>query len=509
MAMVAAWGEAGEAEHHISALLWLEQLLPPELVVSEVCSIREAFSTFVPVNDDADPTKTNNPPIGTYPLRRHRVERSYPTVIPSCANLYYKWPFDDVPAEHQESLSELCSLVTYLGHSATPVRMWIEEKLESDSTLTPILKSDDTRSATHQLRVFDKGRTNYLVARYNRVNIEAHSDLDSRLKSLTAGVKSSSGKSKTEAKKKLAMVQEEYGKQFPSGPPQTLRPQPARWQGYAPPQAKQEAETFDGPFDPGLFVFRQVGGRRFGLESCGLIADALRKLLMKRFGDNAPEWISGHAADESVSKAPRPAYLPLGFVDHDHADGHLLGLAVAVPNEFSRDNAVTLLDLLTGTRFGEEDGVPYLSLEIRNPHFGNEVIGTLELELEERPERSRQQTLQSRNWIGPARQWKTVTPIVLPQFPRRGLSIEDVVAKACLQSGYPEPVSIRASLDPQLGGVPHARSFHVKPRPGRPPRPLFHADIVFPVPVRGPVLIGAGRYAGYGICRPPMKQENA
>ena len=98
---------------------------------------------------------------------------------------------------------------------------------------------------------------------------------------------------------------------------------------------------------------------------------------------------------------------------------------------------------------------------------------------------------------------------MLPQFPRRGLSIEDVVAKACLQSGYPEPVSILASLDPQLIGVPHARSFHVKPRSGRPPRPLYHADIVFPVPVRGPVLIGSGRYAGYGICRPPMKQENA
>ena len=57
--------------------------------------------------------------------------------------------------------------------------------------------------------------------------------------------------------------------------------------------------------------------------------------------------------------------------------------------------------------------------------------------------------------------------------------------------------------------APWRVSFHVKPRPGRPPRPLFHVDIVFPVPVRGPVLIGAGRYAGYGVCRPPMKQENA
>jgi hypothetical protein len=29
-----------------------------------------------------------------------------------------------------------------------------------------------------------------------------------------------------------------------------------------------------------------------------------------------------------------------------------------------------------------------------------------------------------------------------------------------------------------------------------------HAILVFDEPVRGPVLIGAGRYRGYGFCRP-------
>ena len=465
MALVAAWGESGEVTTHRNALEWLEGLDAPALSVPIAVSIRESFTSYVPVNDLtlrfdqekfaklelAKQQEFLTDALKILPENRLKAARSFPAVVPASPTFHLIWKNVELPEEHRAALEALCALVTYLGHSATPVRAWLEET-PPEPTLVPT-----EYEALHQLRVTGNGRTGYLKGRYD------------------AG----------------------------------LRPQPARWQGYAAANQTPGVPTFDGPFDPGLFVFRQVGGRRFGLESCGLIADALRKLLMKRFGEDAPEWLSGHAEDDSVSKAPRPAYLPLGFVDHDHADGHLLGLAIAVPNEFSRDNAVTLLDLLTGTRFGEEDGVPYLSLEIRNPRFGNDVIGTLELELEERPERSRQQTLQSRNWIGPARQWKTVTPIVLPQFPRRGLSIEDVVAKACLQSGYPEPVSILASLDPQLGGVPHARSFHVKPRPGRPPRPLFHADIVFPVPVRGPVLIGAGRYAGYGICRPPMNQENA
>lgn len=43
---------------------------------------------------------------------------------------------------------------------------------------------------------------------------------------------------------------------------------------------------------------------------------------------------------------------------------------------------------------------------------------------------------------------------------------------------------------------------------GKPPRPFTHAVVQFGVPVRGPVLIGAGRYAGFGVCRPLQEQEN-
>jgi len=34
------------------------------------------------------------------------------------------------------------------------------------------------------------------------------------------------------------------------------------------------------------------------------------------------------------------------------------------------------------------------------------------------------------------------------------------------------------------------------------PRACVHAEITFDEPVRGPVLIGAGRYFGYGLCLP-------
>jgi CRISPR-associated protein Csb2 len=183
-------------------------------------------------------------------------------------------------------------------------------------------------------------------------------------------------------------------------------------------------------------------------------------------------------------------------------------MAIVMPRDFKHtERLFELLGKHDGNNPHEiEQGVPYLSLKIVNPHLDHREIGKLELEYDERAEGQRQFTLKSFTWTHPQRIWKTVTPIMLPQFPRRRLSAEEVVARACVDSGYPEPVAVRVSLAPLMAGVPHARSFHIKPRQHRPPRPLTHAAIEFPVPIRGPVLIGAGRYAGYGACRPLLEE---
>ena len=91
---------------------------------------------------------------------------------------------------------------------------------------------------------------------------------------------------------------------------------------------------------------------------------------------------------------------------------------------------------------------------------------------------------------------------MLPKFPRRGLGVEEVIAQSCRDSGYPEPANVRVSFAPFVQGVPHSRSFHIRPKENHPLRLWTHAEIEFAVQVRGPVLIGAGRYSGYGVCRP-------
>jgi CRISPR-associated protein Csb2 len=469
MALVAAWGGSGEDSDQRAALEWLEGLeSPPSIHVPLGASQRTAFISYVPVNDTEIATRGNVEKrsaryaslktlddakaagLTLLPEYRNRQPRQFPTIVPESPTFFLQWE-TDIPTNVRSSLEAICGQVTYLGHSASPVRMWVE-----DNPPAPNLLPDEER-AILRLQTFGVGRTEDLKNRYD------------------AG----------------------------------LRPQPSSWQGYAEKRDEPDVPIHDGPFDPGLFVLRQVGGRRFGLESCGMVANTIRETLMerfaKRFGQDAPEWISGHAGS-LPSQRIRPVYLPLGFVDHEHADGHLLGVAIAIPRDF--ENADQLFELLTSHQEHEHEGVPYLSLGIRDSREGSQLIGSLELELDERPEKQRQFVLQSSVWTEPAFQWTTITPILLPQFPRRKLTTEEVVARACVQAGYPEPVAVRVSFAPLLQGVPHSRSFNAMPRDGHPFRLWIHAQVEFPEKVRGPVLIGAGRYCGYGVCRPVLQESN-
>jgi CRISPR-associated protein Csb2 len=452
-ALVAAWGETGEDPAEQAALEWLEGLGPPAIAVALEKSPRTSFTSYVPVNDDSSPMGKKGPygPMGSLPIGRNRQPRQFPAVVPESPTFFLRWDVK-IPANLRPALERLCGLVTYLGHSTSPVRAWVE-----DNPPKPDLIPDEGH-ATLRLRMFGPGRTAYLKNRFD------------------AG----------------------------------LRPQPSRWQGYARPgNAKDEAVP--EPFDPGLIVMRQVDGRRFGLESCGIVAKAIRRELERRHGPNAPEWVIGHAHDGTSSKQPRPAYLSLGFVDREHADGHLLGVALCIPRDF--EHTEELFELL-GKHDGNnphdiEPGVPYLSLRVKNSQLEDREVGKLCLELDERPEDQRQFTLKSFTWTQPARVWKTVTPLILRQYPTPGLTAEELVSQACVKARYPQPVAVRVSLAPLVAGVPHARGFELKGPQRRPPRPLTHAEIEFPVLVRGPVLIGPGCYAGYGACRPDTLENNS
>ena len=117
----------------------------------------------------------------------------------------------------------------------------------------------------------------------------------------------------------------------------------------------------------------------------------------------------------------------------------------------------------------------------------------------------------SQPYLGPAAVWATATPIVLDRHLKRGdddETLRRIIARACGHAGLPRPARIGTGRLSAVRGMPPAR-----PLRGGPPwarwrlprsaasRQLTHAVIEFTEPVAGPVLIGAGRYAGLGLCR--------
>ena len=152
MALVAAWGEAGEDPDQLAALEWLEKLDPPPSTPRALeTSVRTSFTSYVPVNDDGSPIGKNGPfgPMGSLPIGRNRQPRQFPAVVPESPTFFLRWE-TDIPANVRPSLEAICGLVTYLGHSASPVRMWIE-----DHPPEPNLFPDDERATLSASGVWD------------------------------------------------------------------------------------------------------------------------------------------------------------------------------------------------------------------------------------------------------------------------------------------------------------------------------------------------------------------
>lgn len=248
-----------------------------------------------------------------------------------------------------------------------------------------------------------------------------------------------------------------------------------------------EARGCHGDMIPFRLRYR---GSPLPLEACSRLITVWRRALMQAAPQPVPEVLSGHDPASSPeepkpSLGPHLALVPLPDVGQQFARGHILGVAAVLPRHISPvDRNVSLLAL---------SQVDHLTL-------GD--LGVVGLEPVDAMETRR--ALQPAAWIRPSRLWASVTPVVLGKFPRQLFSEEScrIVAEACEIAGLPRPRRIHISGVPWIAGsVPAVRFPALPSRAGKPARVRLHARMEFDVPVRGPVLIGAGRHFGYGIFR--------
>ncbi len=498
------------------ALLWLERQAPPsldvDLEVSEERGRRATIDVFVPVNDVSlvcneeralraarddleqlslgenstqndrlltkakkaveqadrslaaalavprkEPSHTDrNAADSLLPAGRTKQSRAFPVVVPARARFGFVWS-GEPSSQVRTAVDQLCERVTRLGHSSSLVRCIVSLR-----SIVPNLVPDEQGPLV--LRTFGSGQLERLEHAFAH-----HRGVESR----------------------------------------TL---PARPQRYGPPVVSANDGRFaSGAFSADWILFERVGGAR-PLSSRGTdLSRALRDALLEENGGKTlPISISGHRHDGQPAERPHVAFVALPFVGHAHADGSVQGCAIVLPREVDSSEREVLLRLIATWEKGRSIDLAG-TLELAG--------GTLSPVRVRRVELSAKSSLRPSTWCRPARRFVTATPIALDRNPgnlrsnvgttsqKASLEAERSIADSCERIGLPRPVSVEVSTAPLLAGVQPARAFLPWPgRPGRVPRVQVHAEIGFAEPVRGPVLLGAGRYFGLGLCVPVVEE---
>lgn len=237
--------------------------------------------------------------------------------------------------------------------------------------------------------------------------------------------------------------------------------------------------TLESPYSA-PFVLRFAEGIQLAGSLLGPMTAALRRAVLAIVPDPVPTAISGHGADG----LPHVGYFGLVDVSHRHADGHILALAVVSPRrEPSTADALANALLI-------DPGLRRLSVP---------GLGAFELTYDPVQDRPRGATAE--RWVRPSRTWTTATPAVLDRYPRRRLTESDVVAQGLVAAGYPAPVSVEVASVPFVTGGLMLRRHQVPQRPGD-TRPVRHIRVEFEHRIDGPVVIGALRHVGFGLCVP-------
>lgn len=420
------------------ALEWLQRQGPPQIAVSGA-SRRETVTVFVPVNDATGVT--------VVPEKRERQQRTFPSVTPDDPKVVFVWPAVDAGA-NAKLLDGIAARVVRMGHSSSLVAARVIES-SPPPTMVPAEAGDERLRIVHprQLELLE------------RVHAE---------------------KKETEP-----------------------RVMPALSQPYSREARQATGERAPaGVFGDDWLIFERESGPRLPSVAGPALATTFRKSLLRTAEQPPAEILSGHGLEGGPSERPHAAFVPLPFVGHERADGSILGLALVLPRGASDEERRTVYRAVAAWETGE-GGEPR-PVPVTCGRAG--IVRFLRLE-----ERSDRTNLQPATWCRQARRWLTATPIALDENPgdlrgadQKAISeAEAVIAKSCQRVGLPAPSKVTILPAAPIPGAVKAKDFAPFPsEPGKTRRVLTHAAVEFARPIRGPVLLGAGRYLGLGLLRP-------
>lgn len=487
-----------------AGLEWLEGQGAPQMSWPEA-SPRDVVKVYVPVNDAGVP---QNPArvkvsemraaLGVMPDQRSRQERTFPARHISAEgterHVYLCWPNAEPSTEILAALTKLALKVTRIGHSSSLALVWVSQAEDVPARAYGLNTKATNTHRGLQLRIPAPGFLAELDQCFNAGEIDDFFDLS---KAILTGT----GAAKNQAK---IAFEERFGKAWirSAATPVRLRPSVGRTAHYSRVD-EPKAPIVTSSFDSELLVLTKQEGPVLGLESTAALTSALRGYLLQG-GEGKPEWFTGHSAPGVPSTKGHIAIVPLAFVGAEHADGHILGLAVAFPRAIS---AAERAACLRGSLFGPSGDDLDLELQMGN-------LGTWTLRREERS--LPPLALRSATWCERSSIWASVTPVVLDRHPKHDQQTERPqwrdeaaasIAQSCERQGLPKPELIDVDKTSWHRGAPRSRPGPsgmpwLPGKEGTAPRQQVHVLIQFPCEVQGPLLLGAGRFRGYGFCKP-------
>lgn len=487
LALIDVLHKSGNADQNREALRWLFGQPPPAIVIPAFHLADEQLldGIFVPQN-----------PSAYKPRAQTLKQRSFPAVFldSDMPTVFFHWADSDISTDLREPLTSLVSSLPRLGHSSSLVMASVSDDNPPSGDAWRLIRpldSDKPGSPEFRLRVSWDGLLE---------SAEEAFDAKGREEEMTKLI----DKATRTAKPDMSLR--------PAASPRGRHDPRHRWHGYG--EDWKNAPT-SSPWDKRILILRQTGGDRMGLPSIWQITQVFHKALLDRWGrdpalGSIPSWLSGHQIGASgqttgPADACHLAIFPLAFVGTAHATGHLLGLGIAVPKpeDIGVDPATFRIQWrqALAALLGEEG-----ELELSPP----DKAWTFRVEPEESP--NPKLALRPSRWTRPATTWSSITPIILERHPKPHFdkdpvawrkSCETIIGDACLRLGLPRPERIDVSPHSPISGVPPAFAFAAPAsRSGRPPRFHVHASLQFAEPIEGPLLLGAGRYRGYGLCLP-------
>lgn len=414
----------------------LEVAESPEIHATEAL-MPTRRAAFVPTNEVQAVEKAKHATL----VARTNSERAWARAIPRAPRIWYRWPTLALAADEQVRLDQLCRRVPYFGRSTSPALVELVDGEPTEGKQLVPIGADPTPQGLEYVATVRAPFPGALDALRNAWRAKYLQGNAGDPWEIGVGI--------------------DYGIEHPT---------------------REEPPVVPGPYR--ILVTLSLEGHRLDGRHAARVAAAFRRALLSRAERHIPT-LHGHHDGDVV----QCAVLPLLFVDHERADGHLLGIGLAIPDLPRDELGVVARALPPAGQVMEVTAGPLGVLRVRRlaPLDASRSSWGL------RPER----------WTQPSRSWATALPVVFDRYPKQEADTEAEVRRAVANSRLPDPEAVWISRHPLLRGAPSLAPTDTLRRAGDATvRPYRHVALRFRERVLGPIVVGSMRHYGLGLFAP-------